>query len=640
VGQDGYGRVYYDTGFLRYRNQLAPTAGIDSSTSMEFRGTCGGDGSGNNFYYNAFSDVNVTIEAGDKLIFDMIQNSINARCGIDAVTDLTGNGNRSNTYSLRDWNRYENPTGPGIKDQNGLYIHPDTDLGSRPVNQWYHREFDMTPAAGYTLLRWSMAHESEVAGDYYARFRNVYVLDRFGRIKATLFKDRMALPGNTSNEQGANGYTNLSKETYDPRAQLAPDFRLLYNALYFCLSDANMLAGNKRVLFLGTHTSAQGSYALKGTNDYDYSVSLSRLCAAAGFTPTFKDTSDYAGGQLDETSSSLSQYAIVVVLSSFDSPTTRITQGCIDAVVDFRRKGGGVLLITDHGPVVNTAADAVKAPVGSCFFFTANLIAVRFGAWFSGSVDRSTQTMGSIQSYYGASNHPLFGGFASTDQLTLSLNESMVVMPGFTKLTNSNMPTFNLPAGNTSVKVAAMRPDHYVEAYQFDYAVVNGEVFDIRDKAGNKVNALDLGWGNLGTVNPTVLGQGLGNLSGSITKNDALIGTVSYTEAGGSKTNWGNGYSSTLRLDHGDVVKFKITSPFAYEKSYTVTRIQPAIPYAKGIEKSLPLLHAAGAVGFSPAAMAADAIAKINAANGNTALKLSRNWYVTLGTLRSYFNKG
>lgn len=569
VTQDGRGNVVYDGGFPKFYNSSAPVAGISASISMEFRATCVGAGAGVNlYYYNAFTDKNVTIAIGDKLVYDMLQNSVNARVGIDGIT-ANDPGVSPGQYSLRDWG-YPDKV---IKDQNNLNAHPATDLGTRAVNQWYHREFDLSACAGQTFVRWSMAYEGEVAGDYYTRFRDVYILDANGNIKAVLFKDTIDLPESTSAEAGASGYTNLSKTLYDPRSQLTASYKYLYNAILWTANQKKVTAGNRKILILGDAI-VTGNYAVKSTVASGFNTSFTRLCAAVGFTPTFKDVSDY-GGSLNPTLTELEQYACVLLMSSVYGVNAQITDAAVQAMMTYRENGNGLIIITDHGQVINDIAQAHPLSIGG-FFATANKLVVNFGAYFSGNYNRTPVNVGFLRATYG--DHPLYNGMTDAESINAGGSESRVQVASFTSVTPAQVQPFNVSNGTTTIQVAAILKSGEIETYRITYNVVSFKIsFSDGQNVRDNGQVLDVGIKNQSLINVEFVGTMDVNGSGIVYKNGVRVGTVTYVPGQPVTQTWDGAGSGPVMVKNNDEFKVVLSAPFAMTSAIKIKRFAPVI---------------------------------------------------------------
>jgi len=567
VTQDGTGNVVYDGGFPKFYNNAAPPAGINASITMEFRATCTGVADGvNAFYYNAFSDLPCLIAAGDKLVYDMWQNSDLARAAIDAVTSLTPPDPH---YSMRDWE------GAGVVDQNGIPSHPSAPLGGRATNKWYHREFDLTRCAGFTFNRWSMAFEGEAAGDFACRFRDVYILDSTGRIKYTLFRDSMRLPGNSSTEVGASGYTNLVKQLYDPRSQLTGSFKYLFNAVHFCANAKKNAAGNKKVLVLGDQAADTVNYKVKGTGPDGFNVSMVNLCGALGYTPTFKDLSDY-GGPLNPTLAELEQYSLVILFSTayHQQNAPLITPAAVDAFVAYRSAGSGIIMITDHGSSVVTDIAQVNQQTAAAagFYGTCNRIATRFGAWFTGNFDRTPVNVGFLRSTYG--EHPLWAGLTNDESIIAGLSESKVMISPFTKYTKTSLPPpINLLSGQRKVvQVTAKLKNGDAETFRVVFIYGDGSLIKWTADGSTEVTSVDMKWAWAMLLDLKFDTAGLGTLTGSIYKNTTKIGEILSSDDGDVKVTWYSGGLSNHAFLNGDVLRAALENPISASASVAISR--------------------------------------------------------------------
>jgi hypothetical protein len=584
VTQDGNGNVVYDGGFPKLYNSVAPIQGINASISMEFRATCQGAGAGTNlYYYNAFTNKNVTIATGDKLVYDMAQNSIDARVGIDAVTNA--DPGVSTQYSLRDWGQASSV----IKDQNGLSPHPATNLGNRAVNQWYHREFDLSPCAGHTFIRWSLAYEGETAGDFATRFRDVYIIDRNGAIKATLFKDVLDLPGNSSTEVGASGYTNLVKVLYDPRGQLTASFKYLYNAIIWTANPKKVTAGNRKILILGDALAAS-NYAIKGTDGTGFFTSLTRLCAAVGFTPTFKDVSDYTGTQLNPTVAELDQYACVFFMSSAFSTFAAITDAAVQALVTYREAGNGLIFVTDHGPVLTNISQAYPLATGA-FFATANKVIVQFGAYFSGNYDRTPVNVGFLRSTYG--DHPLYAGMTNDESINAGASESRVQVATFTPVAPGQVQPFAIGNGKTIIRVSAILNNGEIIPFKIEYNVVNFKLsFTDGVLTADNGQKLNVGAKNQSLINVALSGNPGVAATGNVMKNGVKVGSIGLTAAGVLTQAWDNGGVGPVAVKNNDAFSVVIASPISYSSGITINRFQPDISNLRALGDVMKIIRA------------------------------------------------
>jgi hypothetical protein len=604
-----------------------------ASITMEFKATCTGQvGTENLYYYNAFTNKNVTVATGDKLVFDMFQNNAAARVGLDAIT-ANDPALFPGQYSLRDWGA---PGASLVNDQNGIRIHPAADLGGRAVNQWYHREFDLTPCAGQTFIKWSMAYEGEAAGDFATRFRDIYILDRNGNIKATLFKDVIDLPNSSSAEAGASGYTNLVKSLYDPRSQLTGSYKYLYNAILWTANQKKLTAGNRKILIMGDLLS-NSNYGVKNTAGNGFFISFTRLCAAVGFTPTFVDPSDYVSGQLDTTLATLEQYACVLLMSAGGYPTPLISDACVANLVQYRSNGSGIIVVTDDGPVLTNISQAYPTPaVARQFFATANKLVVNFGAYFSGNYDRTPVNVGFLRSTYG--DHPLYAGMDNSESIQAGGSESRVQVATFTSVLPGNVPPFSIPLGKTVIRVAAVLNTGEIVPYKIEYNVVSFKVtFSDGTQIKDNGQVLDVGVKNQTLISAAVAGTLAENAAGIVYKNGARVGTFSYTQAGGSVQTWDGGGIGPVKVQTGDSFSVGLTTPVVMTSAISIKRFQPAIKGKHDLSEVMRTLRA-----FSPAltdiARVRKMVEDISAVVPHLGIKHAQNMPINLKLLGEYFN--
>lgn len=204
-------------------------------------------------------------------------------------------------------------------------------------------------------------------------------------------------------------------------ADLSPAHKYFHNVIKWIANPAKP----KKILLLGdNHAGVNASYLIKSTAGNGFYTTLTTIATIAGFTYDVKDAADYADLTLDMTAAELNQYAAVVFVSSWNRNTAAITKQAVDNLVAFREAGGGIMIITDHGYNL-TSIDDVNAS-SSGFFKTANAIASRFGAYFTGTYDRVAVNVGFLRSTYG--DHPVYNGLLDTDNFAASGSESIIVV--------------------------------------------------------------------------------------------------------------------------------------------------------------------------------------------------------------------
>src|SRR5690606_6360763 len=146
-----------------------------------------------------------------------------------------------------------------------------------------------------------------------------------------------------------------------------------------------------------------------------------RLATIAGYDLTIKTRAAYPNSQIDCDLDELEQYCCVIVMSSLSTTGSWITDTAAKAFADYRENGSGLIVITDHGPRLATleAAQPTTAPQ---FFGTANKIITQFGAWFSGTYNRSPVNVGFLRRTYG--DHPLYNGMTDDESISAGGSES------------------------------------------------------------------------------------------------------------------------------------------------------------------------------------------------------------------------
>ena len=204
-------------------------------------------------------------------------------------------------------------------------------------------------------------------------------------------------------------------------AQLIPAHKYFHNVIKWIANPAKA----KKVLVLGDRDPSHGAnYMVKSTNTNGFNITLSKISSIAGFTTDFKDTADYPNSTLDVTAAELANYAAVIFVGSSDSTAPRITTQAVDNLVAYREAGGGILMITDHGYNLTSINDVNNA--GQAFFKSVNMVAARFGAYFTGNFDRTAVNVGFLRSTYG--DHPVYNGLLDTDDFSASGSESIIVV--------------------------------------------------------------------------------------------------------------------------------------------------------------------------------------------------------------------
>lgn len=367
-------------------------------------------------------------------------------------------------------------------------------------------------------------------------------------------------------------YNGAAPAANTPFAQQTASFKFLWNTLNFIANPAKVAAGNRKVLLLGDQSA--GSYMVKdAVNASGFALSFTRLCEAAGFDLTIKDAADYAGTRLDPTLSELNTYACVLLMSSVSTAgADRITEQAIDAIVLYREQGNGLMVITDHGPILNTIEEAIPSRGG--FFNTANRVVTRFGCWFSGDYNRVPVNVGFLRQNYG--DHPLYNGMLDSENIHAGGSESRVFVAQTPSYLPGNVPSFQIGKGRTTIQVAANLKDGSVEILRVYYYVLDFQVLFISTGngvvSGEEINA---GLSNVVAISAVINGTPQETVSGIVYFKDVRVGTISFTPSVGSRLTWDNGITGTFQVKNGDEFKIILTAPLNMTALLRVKRFQP-----------------------------------------------------------------
>lgn len=370
-------------------------------------------------------------------------------------------------------------------------------------------------------------------------------------------------------------------------SQLSASFKFLWNALNFIANPVKVAAGNRKILLLGDKP--DGTYWVKEeVISSGFATSFNRLAAIANWQLTIKDSADY-GGMLNPTLAELEQYAAVIVMSSQSAAIQGITTGAINEFITYRENGNGLLIITDHGPEYTDINDVVF-DTPNTFFNTANRLAVNFGAFFTGTYNRTPVNVGYLRANYG--DHPLYAGLSDSEDIFAGGSESKVVVGDFAKYTKLTAPSITLTEGRQTIQAIAVLNDGATETYRFVYQVATGEIVQMLNETGQPITINEIGLSNVVPFNVTINGQDLGTLTGDILHNGTIIGNFSYTEAGGLGVTWLNGNTADIRVNDQDTIEVSVRSPFAYRATQTVHRFQPDVGSKLAPARLVSALHA------------------------------------------------
>lgn len=231
-------------------------------------GTCYGIATGGNaFLYEPISYNPVTIDAGDKLVYDIwVDTGVNA--GIDAVW---GPGTMADALRFA-----------GLVDQNGVTSHPAApEIPNLAGRQWYTRTISLTPVAGRTLIKWNLAVENDTLGTFTVYVREVRVVNAAGQIKAWIFNASTGVRSTSIASNLNQGYTGLK---YIGDGSNAP----------MPYTGGHAVVGNNQVINLGTMINM---YAKKGTKMV-YLSGANGVNIAGTLASTYSNSITYPAGTL------------------------------------------------------------------------------------------------------------------------------------------------------------------------------------------------------------------------------------------------------------------------------------------------------------------------------------------------------
>lgn len=356
--------------------------------------------------------------------------------------------------------------------------------------------------------------------------------------------------------------------------------KYLFNVLRYLENTAKRAQGNNKVLLVGD--ASTGNYMVKDeVNSNGFAKTLKTLVAAAGYSLTIKDRADW-GGVINATVTELEQYCLVLIMSSVSQQPGAaylITPECIEALMTYRENGNGIMLITDHGPVINSISEAASSNKGG-FFATANAVAVNFGAWFSGDYNRTPVNIGFLRSTYG--DHPLYDGMSDSESFYAGGSESRVFVAEYNSITPAQVTPINITTGRTVIQVAAVLDTGEIVTHRATYWVGS---FKMSFKAGTVTadngQQLDVGVLNQHAIVPLVVGSLDENASGIIYHANKRVGTFQYTVASGAKVTWDAGVTGTFNVKNGDEFKVVLSTPFALTSAVIIKRFQPALDSTK-----------------------------------------------------------
>lgn len=378
-----------------------------------------------------------------------------------------------------------------------------------------------------------------------------------------------------------NNYVDTGWTTY---ASLSPSYKYLYDAIDFISNDAKVAAGNKKILVIGDQNIGD-FYCVKEPDpaSYGFKLSIDKVCAIKGYTPTYKTTEDY-GAQLNCQYPELDQYCCVLFFSTAWTNAKLITDSAIDALISYRENGNGIFFITDHGDRQLTSVNEAMTSDNFGFYRTANYVVGNFGSYFSGNYNRSPVNVGFLRANYG--NHILWANLANSDNIYAGGSESKVVITSYPLHTGPITLTINND-GYIPVKFLLKMANGSIQTSTYTYGKNVPEALFFLDENDNKLDIV---------TKQTYLKTHLANLkveftenvSGVMKINSTPVGTFDFNHSTGLLTKtFYSGYSENLPMNDNDIFYIQMTSPIVYTKGLTIDFIKPTfnLRVNKGIKE-------------------------------------------------------
>lgn len=362
-----------------------------------------------------------------------------------------------------------------------------------------------------------------------------------------------------------NGIAGNQNTTF---STLTPSGKYLHNAITWVANPNKPTV--KKVLILGDELSAASNYSVKSTGNTGFLLTMQSICAAAGFTPTFKNAGDY-GSALNPTLSELENYSLVIFFGVDHIDVSRITPQAINDLVTFRENGNGLIMITDHGVNISSTTQAVTDGQSSGFFHNVNKLAARFGVYFTGNFDRTPVNVGFLRSTYG--DHPLYANLTDTESIVAGASESKVVVTTSQQYSGSTPLSVTLTQGINNINILSVQNDGSLVSQKFTYILQGEEI--IKVSGPNKSNAIvtnsALAVKPSGVLDPfltlEIVAGELGTIFGEIACNGKRIGDFMSS---GSTTSSQIYAGSAFKFYNGDKITFTTKSPIVYSKEILI----------------------------------------------------------------------
>ncbi len=351
--------------------------------------------------------------------------------------------------------------------------------------------------------------------------------------------------------------------------ELNGEFKFLYNAIKFC-ARTPLTSGRQKILVIGDGTA--NSYNVKQTNSNGFRTSFERIAEIVDFDLVIKNKEDW-GTIIDVRLSELMLYDLIIIMSSASGlPSghpTHITPASVNDILTYRERGGGLIVITDHGKNCEDIDDARVYTSGS-FFNMGNQIITNFGAYFTGDFNRSPVNVGYIRNTFG--DHPLLNNLDDSESIWAGGSESEVRVIEVETINPNEIPTFNLDGPDTHVISFLLLDDEgNGHSYRFMYTVGAEGYVSFKSKLGetllNPVPTTKRFFDY--DIIPTE--EGVGTVEGVLFRNEIEI--ASFTTIDGVTTyTWFHGQYLPTTVVDGVNYRVEVRSPVLFTDSITLTK--------------------------------------------------------------------
>lgn len=373
-------------------------------------------------------------------------------------------------------------------------------------------------------------------------------------------------------------------------SELTATYKYLYNALMFIANTAKFNAGNRKVLIIGDANSG-ASYNVKDQAGNSFNASLTKMSKVNindvegdNWIFTYKTPVDYASGLLDPNLNELNEYVACIMFSTVMATVPLITDSGANDLASFRRQGGGLMFITDHGQVISDIETA-KNGTYSAFFRTANKVTVKFGAWFTGDYNRSPVNVGHLRNTYG--DHALYNGMTDSESIFAGGSESKVIVNESIDLKDPQDigPTLISQPGVNNLNFLLLGNGGEIVTVRYVYVIGALELIYFKDRLDNKLtDSVDIGFRNSITLDLGIHSELVSaTITGKLYKNDLLIGEFKDDIESGTVVDWYAGTGIPIFVNNQDKFRAVVDFPFSTQETLTIDRLQPDLTNDKSL---------------------------------------------------------